>query len=309
MNLINNITELMDYVDVNKNIEWITFKRHIVKAETQVLQPIIGQQQYDSLITALSGTPTVNELSLIDKCRWVVSSAAMWYALPSLNVMVSDMGVMQTRSSESTAAPATQWSYREVRRNYLLETQTFAEDLYRFLQTERNNYSAWAGSSADSEYNELLLRNNKELGRYLNTADSVRTYVGLVPFIRTATISTIIPIVGQVMVDTLLAALKANGAVSDVVLLDYIRRALAWQALYDALPFINIMTGTTSVTIAIMEDGMHTHTPADIEQLKRHAEQQATNAIAVLSNYYNMLNPPSEPTCFLDNSNKPDFWI
>lgn len=309
MNLINTIAELMEYVDVNQNIEWTTLKRHVVKAENQVLLPIIGQAQYSLLLAALAATPSINELALIDKCRWVISSAAMWYALPALNVMVSDMGVVQNRSSESTAAPATQWSYREVRKNYLLDTQVFAEDLYRFLQAERANFTAWAGSSSDSEYNELLLRNNKEIGRYLNTADSIRTYVGLVPFIRTATISTIVPIVGQATVDAMQVSLTANSAISDTVMLDYVRRALAWQALYDALPFINIMTGTTSVTIAIMEDGMHTHTPADIDQLKRYAEQQAANAIAVLTNYYNTISPPTEPTCFLDNAYKKDFWI
>lgn len=305
--LINTIAELANYIDVNQNIEWRTMERHIVKAEQQILLPIIGQAQYNDLVGAT--TPTVNQLALIDKCRWVIAVAAMWYALPSLNVMVSDMGVMQNRSSENTATSATQWSYRELRNQYHNDIQVFAEQLYYFLQMERANFPFWSGSAADSEYNELLLRNNKELGSYLNTADSVRTFVGLVPFIRTATVNTIVPVVGQSTVDNMVLDLQNNTAATDPILLDYVRRALAWQAFYDALPFINIMTGTTSITIAVMEDGMHTHTPADIEKLKRHAEQQLTNSMAVLNNYWQTQNPPTTPTCFLDNAHKPDFWI
>jgi hypothetical protein len=99
--------------------------------------------------------------------------------LDDVNVMVSDMGVMQNRSSENTATSATQWSYRELRNQYHNDIQVFAEQLYYFLQMERANFPFWSGSAADSEYNELLLRNNKELGSYLNTADSVRTFMGL----------------------------------------------------------------------------------------------------------------------------------
>lgn len=310
--IITTIAQVKECTPINKNMAWESIAPYIQIAEYLYLRPILGIAQY----TILEGNVlTTNEQELLNKAKFVIVYMAMWEGYPHLNVFLSDMGVQQSKSREDTSLPATQWAYNEARKKYADSGQVFAEELYRFLQENQADYPDWVSGTGYSNYNSLLLRNNTELGQFINTDGSIRAFVALTPFLAEVQEQWVLPIITDVKLQQLLSDIATNATLNaaDTDLLRKIRRAMAWQAFFEAIPHLNVMVSGSSINIAIVQDAATLHlrkAEEDRRQLLFTAEYKAKGAWASVKEAWEIISPPeTTAVCAVDNSNATSFWV
>ncbi len=311
--LIRTTEELKQFTKLNKNTAFESVSESIDLAEQKFLLPILDTPQYSDLSTDLTlNTLDANQQILLKHCRRVVANAAMYLAYPTLNVMQSDLGIQQVKSREGTSEPANQWRYQEARSFYLVAATQAIEELYGYLQENKNTFLLWRNGKGFSEYNSLLIRNNKELGQHLNTADSVRAYIALKPFIMLAESKYINPIVPASKIIELKNAVSGNTiTIPQQMELNRIQQALAWSAYYEAVPFLSFETNTQAITVTMQMDGMSSKRPVSNEERKSLLKSAQSNMeffMNELTIYYTTTdtNTESHIPC---NAHKPDFWI
>lgn len=299
--LFTSISEMKAYGLLNRNIAWDSIAPYVVHAETLYVKPILGQSEYTALDAAISAnTLTAAQTALLPYIRRMLYNATMWDALPHLNIYISELGVQQNQSKEGTSTPAARWQYSEARQQFGDMATQHAEHLYQFLQANQVSYPSWVAGEGYSRYNALLLRDNAELGRYLNTNSSIRLYVSLRPFIETATIRWVLSVIPQSDLDTLHTALSQNAlTIAQETLLDKIRRVLAWGAYFDAIPHLSLRATGTAIYIAMLADAIHETKTASTEETRRLLAAAQANAQmyqAHLQAYWDELHPPTTQT-------------
>jgi hypothetical protein len=311
--LIRTIEEIKEYAKVNKNMAWDSLKDSVKKAERTYLLPILDTPQYsdihaDLIANALDATQS----KLLDFCRNVVANSALYLAYPTLNHTVSDLGIQQNKSREGTSEPANQWRYQEGRFYYLSSATQAVEELYSFLQEHKSDFPLWVAGKGFSNYNDLFIRNNSELGKYLNTSDSVRAYVALQPYLRTAELKYIKAIVPNAKILELKTAQK-NNALSTLQIeeLESICFTIAACAYYDSIPHLSYEIGTQAISVAMIQDGMTKKQPLSMDERKMMLQSSKENKdffLEQLKETYTIDNEQSihEPLC---NAFKKDFWV
>ncbi len=324
--LFQNIEQFKVYSTFQKNMSFQTLSDAIGEAEERFLLPLIGVPQYLDLLRLVDPAhedlpTTFNEAEftaqakslalLLKKARRVVARAAMYLVYPQINVAAGDMGVQQNKAANDTSIPSREWAYIDTRLSYRDGIETSSESLLILLQDYKENYPKWVNSKAFSQYNSLFVRNNEELGRFLNTKDSIRAYIAFRPFLELAEEKYITPIVPKETLDDLKNALK-NGTYSPPEkLFDIwkIQRVMAWYALYEGLPFLNIRIDGTTINIAAIAK-QTTVNDKDKILLINAAKENALLFYTELKAKYEPqqqdLNIP--PSTTFDNRTKPDFW-
>lgn len=309
--LIRTTEELKQFVKINKNTAFESVTESLDLAEQRLLLPVLDTPQYSDLVADLiANTLDTDAESLLKYCRRVIANYGMYLAYPTLNVMQDDSGIKQMENTNSK--PANQWRYQEARTFYLTTATQAVEDLYSFLQENKDIYLLWRNGKGYSEFNELFIRNNKELGQHLNTADSIRSYISMRPFISLAETKYIIPIVPAEKITELKTAIAGNTVnVSQFAEITRIQKALAWAAYYEAIPLLSFETNTQAITVTMQMDGMTSKRPLSIEERKallKAAQDNMLFFINELKTYYAMDNTETESQIPC-NRHKPDFWI
>lgn len=307
-----------------------TLTDSIREAEEKFLLPLIAPPQYFDLLRLVDPSneelPTVFDEAafiaqakdlgwLLKKARRVVAKAAMYLIYPHINVTAGDMGVQQNKASNDTTLPSSQWAYNGSRSGYLDGIATASELLLSFLQANKAKYPKWVNSRAFTEYNSLFIRNNSELGSYLNTQDSIRAFVALRPYLQLAEEKYIVPIVPTATISALKTAIKNNDVDADKqAAIDKIRKVTAWYALYESLPFGNIRMEGMAISVPIIQEGNTKYgVPTDKDKaiLLSAVKENALLFYTQLQAFYQPqkeLETPKIESTFV-NSNKPDFWV
>jgi hypothetical protein len=328
--LFQTIEQFKEYTTVQKNMSFKTLTDSIGEAEERFLLPLIAPPQYLDLLRLVD--PNNEELPtafdeavfiaqakdlglLLKKARKVVAKAAMYIVYPSLNVTEGDMGIQQNKAANDTSLPSQQWAYNGARSGYLEGISTASELLLSFLQDNKAKYPKWVNSRAYSEYNSLFIRNNSELGRYINTQDSIRAYMALRPYLQLSEEKYILPIVPKVTIEVLKAAIKTNNINAEQqTAIDQIRKVTAWYALFESLPFGNIRMEGMAISVPIIQDGTTKYgVPTDKDKaiLLSAVKENALLFYTQLQEFYKPQKEAEAPQTISTfvNSNKPDFWV
>jgi len=256
---------------INKNTAWASLSPSVDMAERKYIIPLISQAQYDALDAAYNAAPqtlTAHQTALLAYVQRSLAHYTFYEALPSLALMMSDMGVTEQTSSEGTAAPARQWVTRQLMEKAIADADLYADALLSFLEVNHANYPLWKASSAYTITKELYLTSVTDFEKHIPVGGSKRVWLNIRPFVSLCEIEYIVPAISQKLHDDLKAKilLTPGTALSApyLTLLSKIQRTLAWLALYKALPFQAVQftpgVGITSVSTA---DGHTSKTAAD----------------------------------------------
>jgi hypothetical protein len=134
-----------------------------------MLVPVLCQEQYDRLVAGLTDNDlTVNELSLLTKCRRMVAKYTIYEASMGLPVIVEQDGfrvisnadaIDQRAYSQETITQAIQGL-----REYSERTaKTATADLVQFLITNKADYPLWEASDCNKtgETNSYIYSNGR----------------------------------------------------------------------------------------------------------------------------------------------------
>jgi hypothetical protein len=147
--------KLSDFSEFHKVTSLRTFKALVpfmTQVEEQMLVPVLCQEQYDRLVAGLTANDlTVNELSLLTKCRRMVAKHTVYEASMGLPIIAEQDGfrvisnadaVDQRAYNSEVIVQAIQGMQQQAER----AGKTAYADLVAFLYTNKADYQLFANS-------------------------------------------------------------------------------------------------------------------------------------------------------------------
>lgn len=313
---------------INRNTEWATLSPVVDQAERKYILPLLGKDQFEALATAYTaGSLTGQQQALLPHVQRPLAYYAFYELLPLLMTMVSDMGVQEQESREGTSSPARQWVFQQNRDTALENADTFADALLEFLEENYNDYPLWKNSDAFTLTKELFINTSDEYNDIVPIGRSKRVWLALRPFVRMAETEYLLHTLSEPLFNDLKAKLLASlgTPLTDQykVLLIKVQRALAWLALYKALPFQAVQFTSGGIVRTARKTGLQKQTPADrtaFETAMAHAGNNGRSALRSLEKFihdnpedytlYENLDSQVAPGYEIpDNSNKKSFIV
>lgn len=262
--IIGNSNFEEHYPQIHKNKQWKSLKPHIRNSTIVYLLPYLGQEMYDKLVTrSLEATPSTNAAAdlVILHLRDALANYTIYKAMPSLNVVLTDMGVQQYASSEGTSNPANQWSFKSARAEALKTADQMMDTALKLMElevAEGNAYfDEWKASKEYSDTGSILFRQTIDMDKYLNIQGSRRSFISLSKYMKKSEEFDLEPIIGTVLLDKLSTYVRSDSNnIAMAGLQKYATRMVAELGLAKAIPHLSILVEGDGFKVMSSSDGM-----------------------------------------------------
>lgn len=252
------------YPAINTSMAWATLKPFVRQAQNKYLLPYLCEDLLEDIATQFNDgdnlTPAVAEfLTLLQDATAYYTIS---HALPTLNGLISDMGVTQSSATEGTSAPVEMWRYKNLRWEVTNTADDMLDQLLEYLDRmilERVTYfDIWKDSPCYQSVASCFFRSPAHFeGCHFGT-EKRRTFTTLLPYIRKAEGKMM-----SILCLDLFEELKAQVAepdtltVNNATLLSYVRPLVVEIALLDAIPKLRLNIEADGIKIVSNTDGMN----------------------------------------------------
>jgi len=271
----------------------------IRKATIVHLLPYLGQKMYDKLIDRTEeSNPVSNGPAdmVILHLRDALANYTIYKAMPTMNVSVTDMGVQQKSSSESTSNPANQWSFKTSRAEALKTADQMMDTALKLMEleiAENNDYfKEWIESKEYQDTGSALFRETIDMDKYLNIQGSRRSFISLSKYMKKSEEFDLEPILGSVLLQKLSDHIRNNkNDMAMAGLAKYATRMVAELGLAKAIPHLSILVEGDGFKVMSSSDSFDDKknilkvNPAPLEALKEAAIKDGKTYRASLIEY------------------------
>jgi len=265
--LIKTEDELKSFTGVSTALSIESMKPHLAFSwsEDEVIK-VLGPTLYDNLLTAYTDE-TLEEVAnaslkgLLPHVQKPLASLSVYSFMQEGGVSIEDQGITANRDRS-----AFQWQQLKAEDYYIDSAYRSLDRLIKFLLSNAADYADWTDTAYHNLQKDLLIASPSVFSEYVNIKDSYRTFIALLPVLRQSELNYISPAISV----TYFAALKAslsNPSADDKLVLDYLKPALAFLTMADALNDLNLdYTG----------DGAYVHSlKANTENIKEKSKPKA----------------------------------
>lgn len=237
--LVRDIDTIRTIEPVNQNIDFDTLFPFLEQAEYKyIINPVLGKEQYDALDAAITDDDlTAAQTALLAMVRKAIVFYALYEAVPRIQVMVSDMGVVEPTAERIAQAP--QWKTSELRASYWSNAQTYRQATQELLQDNQADYPLWVDSRAYTVFNGLFIRTSRELADVIGMSEDIASFVAMRPAIERSEESYLRGVLSQPFMVYLKELMAINDlSEEEAIVVGYARKALGHYALYESVPTI-----------------------------------------------------------------------
>lgn len=134
------------------------------QAARQHILPILGREQYDDLVSAVTAaSPTDEQLALLEHVRAALAAWAVYYATNKLPILPDQDGFRVISNADAIeqraySAEITLAAIERIRAGAEQEARTNTADLQAFLSENSADYTIWADSAANPKNQEYYDR-------------------------------------------------------------------------------------------------------------------------------------------------------
>jgi hypothetical protein len=258
MPLIKQIAEIKKYLAVDANTRIESISPYIDEAEIVFLIDLIGRPFYEEVLAIYDAGDYTGEKAkyqaLIPMIQRPLINYAFFLSSSMYGVSVSDVGIQVNQTSES--APAPLWKIQKIEEAWLNSAYTFADVLLNYLEEKAEDFATWAEGPTSPFSQELFISKTSDFEKIRSIAKSRRTFLALKPFIKEAE-----PLVeralGSELFDELKQQLKENDLTDEnKLLLNFVRPVVAFYALIEAIPLLNISISADSILVNSYNNGL-----------------------------------------------------
>lgn len=183
-------------------------------------------------------------------------------------VQVSEMGVMQNRSSQGNSDPASYHAIADTKEEYARMAYDFMDAALAFMESEAASFPAWTGSTSYTEIKSVFCWNTEIFNRHVHAGLSRHTYLSVRSQLLQVQEGQIRTQLGDTLTDQLLTALQADTLTADQTKL--VKLLQSWQApaaMVQALPFYRVEIGEGSIYLRSQTDGPNKRSGPNSEQV------------------------------------------
>lgn len=181
--LINNVTDLKKHIVLSATFDFEKVLPFAKRVERNLILDLIGQEQYDSIIVhvfdADSNAPINKVKELLEEA---VSYNAMFLAMPTLNILITNSGSKSTENKESVTAD---WKDKRDLNRSLVKTYNEALD-YAFQIMEENvlAFPEWAQSKYYTVFKDFIVQQTAQFNEHFSIKKNRQTFLALKPYMR-----------------------------------------------------------------------------------------------------------------------------
>jgi hypothetical protein len=255
--LFENIHDFGEHVDRVGALHLDHLTSAINDAEANDLTAILGPTLYSDLLSAYvaSMADTAVELdakyaSLLPKARAVVAPTALAEAAPGLAITVSDGGLQrQENDQRKTLYQYQQADFIDAMRR---KADRATDKLYAFLEENIADYDSWSASQQFTSYRSVLIKTGTEFNAIFRSNTPYWLYYSLRPYMLQVQQIDFANILGSTTAQAIITkatAAEPNYTPEETILVDHLRKLLAYKSLVYGLPFINARIDETGVSV------------------------------------------------------------
>lgn len=282
------------YPDVNQNLLWAELNPYIRQATRRFLLPFVGTDLYEDIAEMIEDGDTLDaaQAEFVERLRDAVAYCAIMTALPKKKTAIASMGAVEPVAKEGTTSSSL-WGFRTTLWSVAQDADRCVDELLEYLEASVKAgdvyFDLWKDSDAFNIGKADLFRTTSDFQAFQNINGSRRTYLAMLPILKQATKTHLVPILGQEQYDELVEGLRDNDlSAEELKLLEHVRAALAaWTVYYAAskMPILPDQDGfrVISNADAIDQRAYSTETTLSaIERIRAGAEQEARTNTADL---------------------------
>jgi hypothetical protein len=175
-NLLKDTNFKKYYPSVNAQMAFEHLEPYIVKAVEKYLKPYLGDF-YESFRTSLFVevvAPAVRDPRIVELgeyLRYALANYTIYDAMPHLNTVLSDMGVMQ--NSNDKAVPVEAWRYKNTRWQCLIEGDAMMDLALQYAEKHKLFFTDYESSTLS-----VWFKTSEDLKKYFNMSGR-RAYLAL----------------------------------------------------------------------------------------------------------------------------------
>lgn len=258
---------------INKSMAWDTLIPLIRQAQSKYVIPYACKEVF----CYLSDKYNDDEESLSDleaEALQILQDAVAFYtahfAYAMLNGTISDMGIQQNLSSESTSEPIQVWRFKNTRWELIQIADQCLDSFLCFLEELPDTealYAKWRNSPC-YDTGSCFFRYTKEFQKYYDIKGSRRTFLAILPHIRKAEKRVIKNLLCEDLYNEVCEQIKNNDvSETNEPLIEQIRCALAYLALEIAIPSLTVCIEGDGIKTVSNTDGFNTKDPAYVHAI------------------------------------------
>jgi hypothetical protein len=250
MALITNLDEIKAHVTFTMATKIESLNSFIELAEMTYLIPEIGQAAYDDLHTKYKANNLDADFKkLLLYCQRAVSFYATELYVPSGQLHISDAGIRI--NVDENFKQAFDWQVDNLQESLRNLGDASIEILLAFLESKKNVFTVWAGSSAFTQYKDCLVNSSDQFNELVGVKIPRRIFRRVLPELRKVQKNHIYTSVCKDLYNELLTQWKDGTTTSlNKSLLELIQPAMAHIAIAKSVSSLSVRLTDLGVSVA-----------------------------------------------------------
>ncbi|WP_233898353.1 DUF6712 family protein [Tenacibaculum piscium] len=204
--IIKTTEKLRDFIRVNGSVDIENLEPYLLKAERNLLKPLIGVGQISVFEQELTDPVLIYAQKLAQDA---VANFGYYLYLPIGAVQISDAGILVVESDK--AKQASDKKFKELQRSFKKSAHEALDDLLDYMEQYADKFLDWFNSDYYTVYKELLVNRTSVFNKYYYIFNSRQTFIAMMPTIRIVEDQFIKPVIGKKLLDDL----KSNQTIQE----------------------------------------------------------------------------------------------
>jgi len=210
--LIKSKEDLKRHIILSANFDFEKVLPHAKRADRKIFVGLIGREQSEKIIEHNYDEDSDEPLDLVKGLfEEAVSHYALFMAMPTLNLLITNSGTKKTETTESANAD---WKDKLDLDRSIVKIYTEAlDEAFEIMEDNPDEFQEWVDSSHYTIFRDLLVSQTKEFDNYFSIQKNRYTFLALKPYMREVESQYFVGMLGQCTLDFL----KKKSAVAVVV--------------------------------------------------------------------------------------------
>lgn len=233
---------------LSKQFDWPTLSIMSEQAQQMYVEPYLGAEFLAELATKYAGSPSAEEAVAIGLLQKAVAFYTYMDLINTHGVKVTDRGIQESYSDDSTSRPAGHYQRNDARLQAANWADQYLDKLLAYLEAtvigDKTKFEKWQESDAYKNLFSNLIWSFDQFKRFIQGVQSRRILFAITPQINWVQQRDLKPLLGETQYNELIAAIqeRPDTALSDklVALIDHVQPWLAVTAFNEAIPSLRL---------------------------------------------------------------------
>lgn len=236
--LITTTAQLREHVPVAASFNFAEILPQITDVEQEFIIPILGQEQFDTLLGI--ATPTGANAELLKRCRNAMSKLAVMRWIPFGNLGVKSGGFVVNISGDTAAA--SQWRVDKLEEDMRRDGWNALERILTYLWAQpEGTFTDWDASDEKITHRSWMILSATEFNKFYFIDNSYELFCRVKPAQLEVMTQYIKPVLGEDLYEQLLDQIVNDTlSTANSNLLTYIKRATAPLTIYESIASMGV---------------------------------------------------------------------